>query len=139
MAAAKIIRNNMDMVAEKALHSGKLNIFTGNLIETFFNDLDISPSVGGERKMFATAITAKGIYGELASIFDGHKVYALKCDYGDGASIVIDLIKSSHYQGVQGGRLLLSLSPDKIQHLVIPKLNTALQPSTNIMLLLIVM
>ena len=45
--------------------------------------------------MFATAITAKGIYGELASIFDGHKVYALKCDYGDGASIVIDLIKKA--------------------------------------------
>lgn len=126
LAAAKIIRNNMDMVAEKALHSGKLNIFTGNLIETFFNDLDISPSVGGERKMFATAITAKGIYGELASIFDGHKVYALKCDYGDGASIVIDLIKKAAIiRGFRVEGYYCPFSPDKIQHLVIPKLNTA--------------
>jgi len=126
LAAARTIRNNMDMAAESALYAGKLNIFTGSIIETFFNDLDISPSEGGERKMFATAITAKGIYGDLASIFDGCKVYALKCDYGDAASQVLDLIKKAAIiRGFRVEGYYCPFSPDKIQHLVIPKLNTA--------------
>lgn len=126
LAAARTIRNNIDYIGDKALNRGKLNIFTANLIDKFFQDLDVSASVGGERKMFATAITGKGFYGDLASVFQNLRVYALKCDIGDAASYVIDLIKKAAIaRGFIVDGYYCPFSPERIEHLVIPKLDIA--------------
>ena len=126
LKAAGCIYANTERATSNALSLGSLNIFTKNICDNFFADLDISCRPGRVRNMFGSAITPKGIQTTLNTLFRNMKVYVLKCDYGNAASHIIDQLQG---EAVKRGFYVESLkcpfSPSRTEHLIIPKLSLA--------------
>lgn len=126
LKAAKEIQNNIDQVADRALLGGKMQQFAKQLCQRFFGDMDVSYRPGTVRRRFGTAITAKGVINSLPSLFQGVKVYALRCDYGKASAHILDQLQT---EALQRGFCVESyrcpMSPDCTEHLVIPKLSLA--------------
>lgn len=124
--AAGEIQQNIDFLANHALSHGKLQQWMEQLCQQFFKDIDISYRVGSMRKMFGTAMTAKGHMNTLPSLFRGVKVYALRCRWGRGACSVLERLQE---EALRRGFFVEScrcpMAPERTEHFVIPKLALA--------------
>ena len=126
LKAASVIKNNIDRIADRNLNIGKTNILADNICKELFNDIDISMKQGVERKLFASAITGKGIISELDSMFQGMNVYAFKCDFGSASKIILEKLKYEYIiRGFAVEAAYCPLNPDKLEHLIIPQIKTA--------------
>jgi len=123
LKAAREIQDNIDSAADKAVCKGKLNQFIQNLNENFFRDIDVAHSIGSEKRMFGTAITARGSQKTLDTLFRGYKVYALKCSLGRASCDVVEALQT---EAVKRGFYVESLrcpfAPKRTEHIVIPQL-----------------
>lgn len=126
LRAAKEIQDNIERLGAQALCQGKLQQWIAQLCEGIFQDVDLSYRTGATRRMFATAITAKGIVNTLPSLLRGVKVYALRCGLGRGSAQVLKAVQE---EAGKRGFLVESyrcpMSPDCTEHLLIPKLSLA--------------
>lgn len=126
LKAAKAVQDNVEQLAQQALCQGKLQQWTEKLCQQFFHDMDVSYRMGTMRRMFGTAITAKGVVSLLSSLLRGVKVYALRCDFGRGAAQVLEEIQSeARKRGFCVESYRCPMSPDCTEHLLIPKLSLA--------------
>ncbi len=83
---------------------------------------------GKERKMFASAITPKGLVDHLDTLFDNSfKVYALPCEWGTGVSKLLARIsEEALLEGFDTERFYSPMLPQsKIEHVMIPELKLA--------------
>lgn len=130
LKAAYSVYEDNSAINNMALDKGKFNLFMSLLIEEIFAGLDISNEEGKQRSMFASAITPRGFCNYLDNILAVEKVYEVIGGLGTHEGIMLDKIKTAAVErGYYAEAYYCALNPYKLEHLVIPALNTAITTS----------
>lgn len=131
-AAAKAVHDDWSNYNSEALNPAKLNKLKEELKDKIF-----TTPIGGygtERHLFATAFTPAGIVTFVEGIVSGYeKVYVLNGGPGTGKSDVLDFIsKEALKRGLDVQFFHDPLIPERIEHIFIPKLSTAIITSNEL-------
>lgn len=132
LGAAKAVHDDWCNYNNEALNPVKLN----KLKEELKDKILISPvsGLGRERHLFATAFTPNGIVTYVDTIVkDYEKVYVLNGGPGTGKTDILDFIsKEALKRGLYVEIFHDPLIPERIEHIFIPELKTALITSNEI-------
>lgn len=125
-AAAHIYENNAAIYG-CASNEAKVNIKTKELIDEIFDAIPPAKKAGRQRCMFASAITPDGLINYLDELMTADNVYILAGFPGAGTERVLENIKTSALiRGLGAEAFYCAFDPCKLEHLIIPGLNTAL-------------
>lgn len=133
IGASRIIHDDWNSYNSETLNVSKLNNFKENLKNELFRNTDVSVTANS-RHLFATAFTPNGIVTYIDSISAGYKhIYVLKGGPGTGKTstlsyILEEAIKRGLYVEVYHDPLI----PERIEHICIPNLSTAILTSNEI-------
>jgi len=132
IAAAKAVHEDWSNYNNEALNKGKLNKLMEELKEKIFT----TPVTGdaSERHLFATAFTPKGIITFVDTILEYYeKVFVLNGGPGTGKTDVLDYISNEALKrGLSVEFFHDPLIPERLEHIFIPKLSTAIVTSNEI-------
>jgi hypothetical protein len=132
IGAAKSVHDDWSTFNNEALSTTKLN----KLKEELKDKILTTPvsHAGTERHLFATALTPNGIITFVDTIVDGYeKVYVLNGGPGTGKTEVLDyLSKEALKRGCYVEIFHDPLIPERIEHIFIPELSTAVITSNEI-------
>lgn len=132
IGAAKAVHDDWSNFNNEALNNSKLNKLKEELKDKILTT-PISSS-GSERHLFATAFTPNGIVTYVDKILEGYElVYVLNGGPGTGKSEVLDYLskealKRGHYVEMFHDPLI----PERLEHIFIPELKTAVITSNEI-------
>jgi len=125
LKAAWQIYDDSAFMYGKALNEAKINLLAKELIDELLDSIPLSSVVGGQRCLFASAITPDGLKNYLGDLFIENNVYMLEGFPGAGTERLLEKIKSAaRERGLGVEAYYCALSPDKLEHLIIPALNT---------------
>lgn len=128
-AAATIYEGNAAIYSE-ALDSGKINKLIAKLIFDLFDGGYGVTGNGKQRSLFASALTPNGYCNYLDSILTADKVYDIEGGLGTGEALILEKIKAAAIErGYNVEVFYCALNPYKIDHLIIPDINTAFTTS----------
>lgn len=126
LSAANSVYEDSKVVYEKALNSGKINKLYSDLFNELFENRAPAWKEGKLRCLFASAITPEGLVNFLDSILMTNKVYELWGGLGTGEHKLLERLKSAAVErGFYTEAYYCALNPQKLEHLVIPEINTA--------------
>lgn len=132
IAAAKAVHDDWSNYNSEALNNGKLNRLMEDLKEKIFT----APVTGNasERHLFATAFTPNGIITFVDTILEGYEnVYVLNGGPGTGKTNVLEYIsKEALKRGLSVQLFHDPLIPERLEHIFIPEISTALVTSNEI-------
>lgn len=132
IGAAKAVHDDLSNYNNEALNNGKLNKLMEDLKEKIFT----TPVTGNayERHLFATAFTPDGIVTFVDTILKGYeKVYVLNGGPGTGKTEVLEyLSKEALKRGLSVQFFHDPLIPERLEHIFIPELSTAIITSNEI-------
>lgn len=124
--AAYTIYEGSTSIHAEALHNGEINKLAAELICDLFDGEAATVEEGKQRSMFASALTPNGYTNYLDSILTTEKTYEFKGGLGTGEDRILERIKTA---AVERGHFVeayyCALNPYKLDHLVIPGLNSA--------------
>lgn len=130
--SAKTIHDDWSYHNKKALDMIALN----SLSEKLKNEIIKKPigGLGKERHLFATAFTPNGIVSYVNTLYqDTDNIYILKGEPGTGKTSVLTYIKN---EAIRNGYSIEvfhdPLIPSRIEHIIIPDLNTVILTSNEI-------
>lgn len=130
--AAKDIYEDWYTFNTEALNINKLNL----LKEELKNEILTNPvsKLGFDRHLFATAFTPNGVVTFIENLIEGYKnVYVLKGDPGTGKTSVLQyLYEEANKRGYNVEVFHTPLTPDRIEHVLIPELGVAIVTSNEI-------
>jgi len=131
-AASKDVYEDWYTFNTEALNINKLNL----LKEELKNEILTNPvsKLGFDRHLFATAFTPNGIITFIENLIEGYKnVYVLKGDPGTGKSSVLQyLYEEAIKRGYNVEVFHTPLTPDRLEHVLIPDLGVAIVTSNEI-------
>lgn len=133
IGASRIIHDDWSSYNSETLNISKLNNFKENLKNELFRNTDVSVTANS-RHLFATAFTPNGIVTYIDSISAGCKhIYVLKGGPGTSKTSTLsyifeEAIKRGLYVEVYHDPLI----PERIEHICIPNLSTAILTSNEI-------
>lgn len=132
IGAARIIHDDWSTLNNEALNISKLNGLKEQLKDDLF-DTPVS-NMGFDRHLFATAFTPNGIITFIDTLIDGYdNVIAFNGGPGTGKTEILDfLAKEAQKRGFYVEIYHDPLIPERIEHVLIPGLNTALITSNEI-------
>ncbi|MBC2579733.1 ATPase [Clostridium sp. DJ247] len=127
IGAAKLIHDNWSMYNRNALNNSKLSQLSEDLKNKIFTNHEIK-DLGNERHLFVTAFVPDGIVTFIDDLCDDcEKIYVLNGGPGTGKT---PLLKFIYTEALKRGFFVEvyhdALVPDKIEHIIIPELKTAL-------------
>jgi Cdc6-like AAA superfamily ATPase len=137
-------RSNKYLEAAKQLHEiwsfYNAEIMNISKLYKYIESLKISlflrpiSSMGKERHLFATAFTANGIITYTDNLITGYeRVYVLNGEPGSGKTIVLKIISEEALKrGYSVEIMHHPLVPEKLEHIFIPQLKTAIITSNEI-------
>jgi hypothetical protein len=126
LRAAYSVYEDSAAIYGEALYKGELNLTASTLIEELFEGKCISKEEGKQRCLFASAITPNGFCNYLDSLLSAEKVYEIKGGMGTGEKLILEKIKTAAVErGLNIEAYYCALNPYKLEHLIIPELNTA--------------
>lgn len=130
--SARIIHDNWSYHNKKALDIKSLN----SLCEKLKNEIlkDSKNTLGKERHLFATTFTPNGIVSYVDTIYkDCNNIYILNGEPGTGKTTLLNFIKD---EALRKGYFVEvfhdPLIPSRIEHIIIPDLETAILSSNEI-------
>ncbi|MDD4295517.1 MAG: ATPase, partial [Ruminiclostridium sp.] len=125
-AAYSIYEDNV-AIYNSAMDHGKANALIAKTISCIFGNTDISNSEGKKRHLFASAITPKGLVNYFPSLFTTKKVFVINGKPGTGTERLLERVRlSATERGFYTESYYCALNPDKLEHLIIPDLDTSL-------------
>lgn len=133
IGAAKTIHDDWSCFNCEAINLSKLNVFMEDLKNSILRNAPVS-TISNSRHLFATAFTPNGIITFIDTICkDYENTYVLNGEPGTGKSRVLkyisdEAIKRGLYVEIYHDPLI----PDRIEHICIPDLNTAILTSNEI-------
>ncbi|WP_127836697.1 PRK06851 family protein [Clostridium prolinivorans] len=132
IAAAKSVHDDWTAFNNEALNIVKLNKLTDELKDKIFTDS--KDGYGFDRHLFITAFTPNGIVTYIDTILEYYKnIYVLNGGPGTGKTKVLDFIsKEALKRGYDVQFLHDPLIPERIEHIFIPDLSTAVVTSNEI-------
>ncbi len=124
--AAYSVYEDSAVITNEALNKGEVNLLTAELIDEVFEGMKVARREGTERSLFASAITPDGYCNYLDSILTAGKVHEIKGGMGTGEDRILQKIKAAAIErGYFAEAYYCPLNPYKLEHLVIPAINTA--------------
>lgn len=126
--AAKSVYRSIEEVYNGAAESSEIYRVVADVIAKTYEGMDISLRPGRMKKFFASAITANGVIHYLPTLLEGMKtVYMISTPVGYSNSSFMEIIgEGAIYRGLNVEAFYCPMLPDeKIEHLIIPELNTA--------------
>lgn len=133
--AAKLIHDDWSTFNSKSQNTSKINILKDDLKNKIFHtEISNICNVGFDRHLFATAFTPNGIITYIDTIYNGYEnVYVLNGGPGTGKTNILDFLsKEALRRGYYVEIFHDPLIPERIEHVLIPDLNTALITSNEI-------
>ncbi len=110
----------------RALNEGRLNLLAEELLESLFDGVAVAAVPGKQRCLFASAITPDGIISYLDDLIVSDSIYKLSGFPGAGTEKVLEKLKSAALErGFFTEAFYCPLNPCKLEHLIIPEMNTA--------------
>lgn len=133
IGAAKLIHDDWSNYNKTALDYSKLSALEEDLKNKILSKRDIA-SFGEERHLFATAFTPNGIVTFIDNLCeDCEKTYVLNGGPGTGKTDILNFIyKEALKRGFFVEVYHDPLIPERIEHIIIPELKTALITSNEI-------
>ncbi|QXM06251.1 hypothetical protein [Crassaminicella indica] len=130
-AAAKSIRDDMEVIYEEALDVGKFYKAVRILKNEIFGTLNYAEKEGKVRHLFGSALSPKGLVDDYATIIGKvEKVYYIDSSYVKGVSnFMEEFIDEGIKKGLYMEAYHESLDEKNIETLIIPKLNIAMTTS----------
>lgn len=124
LRAAAELKKDTEKIFEYALDIGKEAIFIHDLKTKIFESGIPAKIRGKQRLLFASAITPKGPCEFLDSLCIDHKVIRLCAPAGSSTKNVMESLKDEAIKkGFLTETYFCSMSPNKIEHIVLPELN----------------
>lgn len=124
-AAAHLYEDNAVLYAS-AIDKAKINQASKELADEVFDGIPLASVVGRERSLFASAITPDGLKNYLDDLIVSENVYMLEGSTGTGTENVLERLKAEALQrGFCVEAYYCAFDPDKLEHLIIPGLDTA--------------
>lgn len=129
LAAAECLYEGSAAVYAKALDTGKANTLAAELIDELFPGGE-RWKTGGERKMFASALTPDGFVNYLDTVLTAARVYEFRGEMGTGEDTILGKVKMAAIErGYDTEGYYCALDPRRLEHLCISGLDTALTTS----------
>lgn len=131
--AAKLIHDDWSNYNKNALDYSRLALVEEDLKNKLLSDYDFT-NMADERHLFATAFTPNGIVTFIDNLCeDCEKVYVLNGGPGTGKTEILNfMIKEATKRGFFTEVYHDPLIPERIEHIVIPELKTAVISSNEI-------
>jgi len=124
--AAWQIYNDSAVLYGEALDEGQVNILTKGFIDELWAGIQLSEKVGGQRCLFASAITPDGLKNYLGDLLVTNNLYMLEGFPGAGTERLLERLKvAAMERGFDVEAYYCALNPDKLEHLIIPAIDTA--------------
>ena len=124
-AAAHLYEDNA-VLYTSAVDKAKINQVTKELSDEVFDGIPLAAVVGRERSLFASAITPDGLKNYLDDLIASENVYMLEGFTGTGTEKVLERLKAEALErGFYVEAYYCAFNPDKLEHLIIPGLDTA--------------
>ncbi|QEK12397.1 ATPase [Crassaminicella thermophila] len=130
-AAAKSIRDDMEVIYEEALDKGKFNQSVRELKKEILGKVTYSKQEGKVRHLFGSALTPKGLVDYYATIVGKIKtIYYMEGSYVKGISNYIEqIVDEAIKKGLNVEVYHEALDEKNIETIIIPKLNIAITTS----------
>ncbi len=131
LKAAQIVYEDWESVYIEAMNFGKANVFVQKIIDENLSHLEVGSNPGIQRKLFASAITPDGMVNYLNTIVSPYKNrYVISGHPGTGKSVLLNKVaQAALTRGFYVETYFCPLHPDKVEHVVVPKLDLALTKS----------
>lgn len=128
LRAAQDILDDLRDVHIQAMDFGRANIIYEEIRWEILGDSRLSSKPGAKRRLFASAITPIGYINHIETIVaDCPRRYVVDGEPGTGRSTLISRIaEDASLCGLEVEILHCPLNPDRVEHLVIPELETAM-------------
>jgi len=124
LAAAWAVYQNNVRIYGRYLNRAKLNKTVLEALTLF--DGQRGPGGGGDRRLFAAAVTPEGFTHTLDSLMEQQTIFILKGEIGMGMDIFLKSIRdTASLRGFACESLLCPLDPGRLDHLIIPGLGLA--------------
>lgn len=130
LKAAASIYEDTAVINGWIVDEGKVNLLGNELVGDIFGNIDLSERLGKQRCLFASAITPDGLKNYLETIINTKSVYVLGEIPGWHSDKMLEKLKDAAVsRGYDVECYYCALFPDKLEHLVIPKMNLAITSS----------
>lgn len=129
LAAAYVLQEDMESIYAQSMKGNVHATFEENIIFQEFAEIPVSDVRGTVRRLFASAITPKGLINYAPTVLDGYKTYIIKGYSGDCLSRICNIAIN---RGFDVEAYYCPFAPDRrCEHLLIPKLNLAFTVSNS--------
>ena len=126
LKAASYIYDDSASLYEHAMDRAGLSSIARGCIGTLFDGLPPADKPGKLRCLFASAITPDGVVSYVDDLMTLDSIYVFKGFPGSGTDVVLEKIKTVAVEtGFDVEAFYCGFDPDKLEHLIIPGLNTA--------------
>jgi len=126
LKAAKQIYDDSAALYEHAVDGAKINLLARELASELVDGIPVSEKEGRERRLFASAITPDGLVNYLDELMVADNIYILEGFPGAGTERLLEKLKCMMLErGFNVEAYYCAFSPDRLEHLIIPHLNTA--------------
>lgn len=126
-AAGSVMDAAAELIDSAADKSGPWRL-AQEIIEEHMRHIPVAGKPGKVRKLFASAITPKGVVAHIDTLFDGtFKVYCIKSHWGVGVSALLERVfQEAHMRGLDTEVYYCPMKPQtRIEHLLIPAIGLA--------------
>lgn len=124
--AAAAVHEDTKVINSWAIDNSKVNAVTKKILDDLFYAKGVAVKEGKVRKLFASAITPDGLKNHLETILTMNIIYVFKGQQGTGTEKSLERIKEAAVErGYDVEGYYCALHPEKLEHLLIPKLDVA--------------
>lgn len=117
----------------EALPDNAVVFETETLLEKLFSDMPIAEQRGRLRHAFANAVTPLGVIGYFDTLFEGNAVYGILTENALGADGMLRRVaEAAQARGLNAEAYCSPLSPQRIEHLILPELKVALTTAQSV-------
>lgn len=126
LKAAWQIYDDSSALYGRAVDEAKINMLAKEFIEELWGGIPLSATVGRQRCLFASAITPDGLQNYLDDLLISDDIYMLGGFPGAGTERLLERLKAAAVErGFDVEAYYCALNPDKLEHLIMPSLDTA--------------
>ncbi|TYQ13124.1 UNVERIFIED_CONTAM: hypothetical protein Cloal_4182 [Acetivibrio alkalicellulosi] len=128
--AAYLIYEDSIEIIKNSTDSGKINQISNTVFESIFKNTSIAEKEGSDRRLFASAITPKGLINYLDTVLNTSKIYNVRGKSGTGTEKFLEKIKIGAIErGLNVESFYCALNPFKLEHLIIRDLDVSFTTS----------
>ncbi len=134
LAAAKTVHDNWESMVTSAQNFGWVNQVTNGLVSALLNGKKTAAAPGYQRHLFGAAFTPGGPTEHFDSLLDPiEKKVVVKGAPGSGKSTMLSKIaQQAAERGLDVEYYHSPLDPERVDHIIIPELHTAVATSNEI-------